>query len=227
MPDRPSERAIAGLLDFVALDVETANPFRGSICQIGVAVVRQGQVVSRRETLVRPPRPHDWFDPDHTAVHGIGAWDLRDAPRFEDYWPYFRRGLEGRHVVAHNASFDTGALRDATAFCGFEWPILDYACSLVIARQLLDLPSYTLDVVADALGVELQRHHDALCDAVACAQITLALARRTGATSLDALLADANATWGEVRSRSHRACRAQRPLALATPDSSPETLPLF
>ena len=32
-------------IDFVALDFETANRFRGSPCAIGLAVVRDGKIV--------------------------------------------------------------------------------------------------------------------------------------------------------------------------------------
>ena len=39
---------------FVAVDVETANSDRGSICQIGVVSVEQGQIVDEWQTLVDP-----------------------------------------------------------------------------------------------------------------------------------------------------------------------------
>lgn len=198
-------------MHFVALDVETANPFRGSICQVGLALVRDGRIAATWGVLVRPPRPHDWFDPDHVAVHGITERHLRDAPSFEDAWPGIAARLGGRATVAHNAAFDTGCLRDATAFCRIDWPSLDVACSLVVARQLLDLPSYGLDVVASATGVPLARHHDAVHDAVACAQITVAMAERVGAGSLGDLLDVAGVAWGAVRAREYAPCRTTIP----------------
>jgi DNA polymerase III subunit epsilon len=55
-------------LEFVALDVETANTSRDSICQIGFAVVRQGLVVAHRSVLVDPEQP---FDNRTQRIHGL------------------------------------------------------------------------------------------------------------------------------------------------------------
>lgn len=41
-------------MDFVALDVETANFDIGSICQIGIAKYRQGKLIDTFESLINP-----------------------------------------------------------------------------------------------------------------------------------------------------------------------------
>ena len=48
------------MLTFNAIDVETANADRASICQIGIVHVRDGEIEDRWQTLVNP---EDWFDP--------------------------------------------------------------------------------------------------------------------------------------------------------------------
>ena len=47
------------MVTFNAIDVETANADRASICQIGIVHVRDGVVVDRWQSLVDP---EDWFD---------------------------------------------------------------------------------------------------------------------------------------------------------------------
>ena len=41
---------------FTAIDFETANPKRNSICQVGLVRVIKGQVVDQINVLVRPPQ---------------------------------------------------------------------------------------------------------------------------------------------------------------------------
>ena len=55
-------------MTFNAIDVETANYSRSSICQIGIAKVVDGAVVDRWSTLVNP---EDEFIGHLTRIHGI------------------------------------------------------------------------------------------------------------------------------------------------------------
>jgi len=87
-------------------------------------------------------------------------------------------------LVAHNAAFDIGVIRDACDHDGITWPEINFLCTLVLARRALSLPSYRLPHVAETLGYELTNHHDALADAVAAAEIANRLASKVQATSL-------------------------------------------
>lgn len=185
-------------LDFVAVDWETANPSYASACQVGMALVRGGRIAAHWATLVRPPVGGDHVHPDNEAVHGITADRLRLAPHFREVWPRVLARIGSLPVVAHNAAFDTRVMRDSALIAGFRWPTLDFACSLVLARCHLQLPDYTLPGCSSAIGVPLSRHHDALSDALACAQITLHLADRVGTESLDGLLHVSGVAWGHI-----------------------------
>lgn len=176
-------------LDFVAVDVETANAFRGSICQVGLVRVHDGRIEDEWQTLMQPPAGHCWVDYERGQVHGFTTQLLSRQPAFHTVWPDVLRRVDSQTLVAHNAAFDLTALREASRAGGFVSPEVDYLCSLVLARRHLDLPSYGLDVVASACGVPLEQHHDALCDARAAAQITLAIAAKVGASSLADLVA--------------------------------------
>ncbi len=205
-------------LEFVAIDFETANRRPGSPCQVGLALVREGRVTATWGSLMNPPHGRGGFDPDCTQVHGIVACDLEGQPTFERLWPEIERRLDGRPVIAHNAAFDIAVIRDATSHCGYDWPTIDFGCSLLLARRCYDISEHTLDAVAAAAGVPLNQHHDAVSDALACAQITLDMAERVSARSLDELLRVCGIAWGRLAPEHHEPChpvRASTPLASA------------
>lgn len=172
-------------VDFVALDWETANGARGSACAVGLVEVRGGVVVDTWSSLMRPPDMFGTFSAANTAVHGLSAEDVADAPRFEELWPTVQSRLQRSTVVAHHAQFDLGVVQDATWASGLDCPRLRFGCTLLLARRHWHLPSYSLDVVAQAAGVVLDRHHDALSDALAAAGVLLRVADDVGATSID------------------------------------------
>ena len=66
-------------MDFVALDVETANADLASICQIGTATFQQGKIIDEFSTLIDP---EDYFDPMNVYIHGITEDDVRNAPSY-------------------------------------------------------------------------------------------------------------------------------------------------
>ncbi|AYF75508.1 hypothetical protein D7D52_18480 [Nocardia yunnanensis] len=174
-------------LSFAAIDVETANSARGSICAVGVTVVRGGERVASESWLCRPPEGLEFFAWHNIRVHGISAAMVAGQPAFAERWPTIAELVGGLPVVAHNAGFDSGAVREACVRSGIHAPAWDFSCSLALARRHLDLDSYRLPNVAEALGIDFTNHHDAGADAAAAAEIVLALAARTGADSLAAL----------------------------------------
>ncbi len=182
-------------LDFAAFDVETANYDRGSICAVGWAVVHGGEIVDTGSFLCRPPEPVYWFDPWISSIHGITERDVADKPGFGEVVPRLITGFGDLPVIAHNAAFDIGALREAHTHCGLPWPTLSYGCTLVWSRRLLKLPSNRLPIVCNHLGILLNHHHDAGDDARAAAQITIALAALVQAHTIDELL---EATWSRL-----------------------------
>ena len=156
----------------VGLDFETANFTFGSICAAGCAVLEEGVVTEKNEWLVRPHPTLDRMHGGCYAVHGISWYDLRDAPEFPAIWPVLRRMLlSADAVVAHNAAFDLNHLKGALTLYGLPPVAFPYVCSLAVSRNRLpELPSHALDAVAMHLGHTF-RHHDALEDAIACAEI--------------------------------------------------------
>jgi DNA polymerase III epsilon subunit-like protein len=175
------------MLDFTAIDFETANGYRGSPCSVGLVKVRDGQIVDTRHWLIRPPEKVDWFDAINIYIHGITPEHVADAPRWKEMLPRIVDFIGDDVVVAHNAGFDTGVVRYACAADNVAWPDLKFLCSLVLSRQALALPAYRLPFVMDACGFALENHHDALADARAVVGVLRSIAAREGTLGIDGL----------------------------------------
>ncbi len=153
--------------NFTALDFETANSDRTSICSIGIVRVEEGRIVSKIHQLINPCAPFQYWN---TKIHGITQFDVRNSPTFAEYWDsvsdYFKD-----NVVAHNAAFDISCLKQTVEHFGLEPPDFDYFCTLCISRKNLCLPSHKLDEVARHFQLPSFDHHNALADAIICAKI--------------------------------------------------------
>lgn len=155
---------------FIALDFETANNDRASVCAIGLVRVERGQLVAREHRLVRPPGD----DFRHAAIHGITRADVARAPSFAEAWAALSPLLRGaRFIAAHNAPFERSVLAACARRFDITEPPLPFECTMMLARRRWGLRPTKLSDVARHLGIPLT-HHDALSDAEACARIVLA-----------------------------------------------------
>lgn len=192
------------MLDFTAIDFETANGYRGSPCAVGLVKVRDGIAVDERRWLIRPPEAVDWFAPFNVQLHGITPEMVESAPRWRDVLPLIIDFIDGDPLVAHNAGFDIGVIRYACAVDNIEWPELRFLCTLVLARRAFRLPSYRLPFVTDACGFELQGHHDALADARAVVGIVRSIASAQRTEDLAELAAAHQVVVGRMSAGIHR-----------------------
>jgi DNA polymerase-3 subunit epsilon len=159
--------------DFAAIDFETANGERSSVCSVGVVIVRNGQVIDRIYRLIRPtPNYYMWFT---TAVHGMTAADTMDAPAFPTVWAEIAPKIAGLPLVAHNSPFDEGCLRAVHKVYGVDYPDYTFYCTCRASRKRFGkaLPNHQLHTVAAHCGFDLTNHHQALADADECAWIAM------------------------------------------------------
>jgi len=180
-------------MDFVSLDFETANSYRGSPCEIALVRVRGGKVVETFDTLLHQTN----FSAFNTMLHGISKEMVKGSPKIEEIWPTAREFIGADPIVAHYAAFDTGVLRDSLGMKAFSDP-LSYFCTVVLSRRILSLPSYRLPWVADELGIAFEETHRSLADAMAVAEIVLALGQQTGLGSLEELANSVNVHSGSI-----------------------------
>ena len=95
--------------DFAAIDFETANNERSSVCSVGIVIVRNGEIVDTFYSLIQPePNYYNYWC---SQVHGLCYEDTNDAPVFPKVWAQIEPMIEGLPLVAHNKPFDEGCLK--------------------------------------------------------------------------------------------------------------------
>lgn len=160
------------MIDFCAIDFETATNDRHSACELGICIVENGKIVETKNWLIKPPS-FPYFNPYNIAVHGIEASEVADAPTFADIWYEVEELLYGNLMLAHNASFDAGVLRSCLDYYGLFKPKLNYLCSISVAKKSWkNLPKYGLKSLAELHQIKF-KHHRAGADAEVCAKISL------------------------------------------------------
>ncbi|MCD8385453.1 MAG: 3'-5' exonuclease [Bacteroidales bacterium] len=160
-------------MDFLAIDFETATGQRSSICEIGICVVRNDEVVETRSWLVQPP--FNRYSYGNVRVHGIRPEHTLNAPDFPQVWEEIERLYldEFNNIVAHNMPFDRSCLRKAAEYYNVHLPEIKWHCSLQLARKLYGFCSYSLGHLCASLGIPEGTHHRAGDDAEMCARLFL------------------------------------------------------
>ena len=156
--------------NFAAIDFETANGERSSVCSVGVVVVRNGEISDTFYSLIQPePNYYTYWC---MRVHGLTSADTDEAPVFSEVWKQIEPLIDGFPLVAHNSRFDESCLRAVFRVYQMDYPDYLFLDTLSTARRAFPhLPNHQLHTVAAVCGYLLENHHHALADAEACAWI--------------------------------------------------------
>src|SRR5205814_1000464 len=92
-PEPQQNSSGGGSMEFVAIDVETANANMASICQIGIAHFANGKLTNEWKTYVDP---QDHFDGINVSIHGIDESTVAGAPTFGMLTTTVNDALNGR-----------------------------------------------------------------------------------------------------------------------------------
>ena len=164
--------------DFAAIDFETANGARSSVCSVGIVIVRDGEITDKFYSLIRPyPNYYTFWT---TAIHGLDHNDTDYEENFPEVWAKISEKLKGLPLVAHNKRFDEGCLKSVFKVYGMEYPGYEFHCTLTASRKCLKLPNHKLNTVAAACGYDLEHHHHALADAEAAGVICMHICKNFG-----------------------------------------------
>ena len=170
---------------YTAVDVETPNYRSDSLCSIGIVHVEYGRVLFEKEYLVNP-EAH--FDSMNIAIHGITPNMVKNAPTFPEVWSDISRYFTGGLLLAHSATFDLSVICRSLARYGMEIPDLYYICTCRKARRHIEkfeFGNHKLNTLCTGLHIALDHHHNALCDAKACADLFEVLVDKYGADEAD------------------------------------------
>jgi len=162
---------------FYSLDVETANPDQSTICQIGVGIFEDGELIDTWKSYIDP---QDYFHWRFIEIHGITPKMVKRKPTFPNVYPVLREMFEN-NIVVHHSPFDRVAFRKAFDRYGLEPFEVQWLDSVRVARHTWEEfaeGGYNLAHLAYQLDIEFQ-HHDALEDAVACGKIVVAASKKT------------------------------------------------
>ena len=140
--------------EFVIFDIETTglSAINDSITEIGAIKVKDGEVIDTFSHLVNPERPIPEFI---TKLTGITDEMVEDKPTIEKIIPLFHDFIMGSILIAHNASFDVGFIREnlKRANLKFSNPVLD---TLELSRAVFpDLKNHKLNTLSKYLDIKL------------------------------------------------------------------------
>ena len=152
--------------DFVAIDFETANNERSSVCSVGVIIVRNGEFVDSFYSLIQPePNYYNYWC---TQVHGLTRNDTEEAPTFPEVWKQIEPKIKDLPLVAHNKAFDESCLKAVFRCYQMDYPDYEFYCTCIASRKAFpDAENHQLHTISELCGY----HHHALADAEACAWI--------------------------------------------------------
>ena len=152
---------------FTAIDFETMTGARSSACAIGLVKVIAGNITQRFYSLINPI-PDDKKH-DNSYVHGITSEMVATAPTFCELWPTISKIIGDDILVAHNAEFDHSV---------WDCQMNEYCCTDKPGKYRFvctyELTGLSLEDACRKHGIDMGHHHDALDDALACAQVFLA-----------------------------------------------------
>lgn len=170
-------------MNFVAIDVETANSDVGSICQIGMAKYIKGKLIDTYCILVRPQSSFSRINID---IHGIDTKQVKDAPSIFDIYGHIIQFI-GNNVVVSYTNFDQRAITKCLSDHNLPLPSWQWVDASVMVRdtcQRFSTSGYNLANVCKEWRYAFD-HHDALEDAKACGFVTTTILRENNASIME------------------------------------------
>ncbi|OUM88376.1 MAG: PolC-type DNA polymerase III [Bacillus thermozeamaize] len=167
---QPEDRQLAEAT-YVIFDTETTGLSANyhELIEIGAVKMKNGQVIDRYETFVKPNEP---ISPAITRLTGITNEMVSDAPDLKTALSGFRDFCKGAILAAHNARFDLGFINAAYKKLG--WPAISEPVvdTLELARFLYPrLKNHRLNTLCETFQIPLSHHHRAYHDAEATGQL--------------------------------------------------------
>lgn len=171
------------MYDFVAIDFETANWNPSSACSVGIVAVKELQIIKTDHFLIKPPTKN--FNEVNVRINGIDYNMVKDSGSFADIYPRILEYINNTRVVmAHNASFDMNVLYECVEYYQLESPDFIYIDTINFSIPMKCDCGNSLEDCANYFDINLSEHHNALCDAKACAAIAIESIKRSDANNL-------------------------------------------
>ena len=165
--------------NFVAIDLEYADTDQ-NICQIGLAVVKNLEIVEHPSWKIQPP--NNIYEDRYSRTHHLTSADTENAPTFKQVWREIKPYLTMGELWAHNAvSTEQPVLKKNLCYYGLDasWVAIYDSRTLFQRTDCPQNSGNTLELCCMALGIPFDEklYHDASYDAVKCAEIVIAAAK--------------------------------------------------
>lgn len=155
--------------DFVAIDFETMTPYKTSACAIGMVRVIDGEIVQRFYSIINPVRDKYTDKEPNYSIHGISLETAEKAPTFKELFPLLKNFIGNLPIVCHNKGADIPCIERLMDYYGLNGiDTTNVVCTYAETFK-------SLSQCCEEYSIPLPTHHDALCDAEACAKVYLCL----------------------------------------------------
>ncbi|MGL6202441.1 MAG: PolC-type DNA polymerase III [Lachnospiraceae bacterium] len=171
---------------FVVFDLETTgfSNIKDKIIEVGAVKVKNRQIVDKYSTFVNPGVPIPY---EITKLTSINDSMVVDAPTIKTVLPEFLEFVGDAVLVAHNAGFDVGFIKQNCRYQEIEKEFLSIDTIAMAQILLPTLNRYKLNIVAKALNIRLDNHHRAVDDAGCTAEIFIKLVEMLNERSINTL----------------------------------------
>ena len=172
---------------YCVLDLETTgfSATTEKITEVGIMKIKNGEVIDQFSCFVNPKKH---IPQRVTEVTNITDDMVKDAETIEQVFPQILEFIKGSVLVAHNAPFDMGFLKQNAKTLGYEFDYT-YLDTLSLAKDLFpDYKKYKLGKIAENLGIKVEVAHRALDDVdttVKVFHVMINMLKKRGAKTVD------------------------------------------
>ena len=171
---------------YCVLDLETTgfSATTEKITEVGIMKLKDGEVIDEFSCFVNPEK----HIPERVSeVTNITDDMVKDAETIDKVFPKILEFIEGSVIVAHNAGFDVGFLKQNAKNLGYEFDYT-YLDTLSLAKDLFpEYKKYKLGKIAENLGIKVEVAHRALDDVdttVKVFKVMLEMLKKRGAKKI-------------------------------------------
>lgn len=172
---------------YCVLDLETTgfSATNEKITEVGIMKIKDGEVIDEFACFVNPEK----HIPERVSeVTHITDDMVAEAETIDKVFPKILEFIKGSVIVAHNAGFDVGFLKQNAKTLGYEFDYT-YIDTLSLAKDLFpDYKKYKLGKIAENLGIKVEVAHRALDDVdttVKVFKVMLEMLKKRGAKTVN------------------------------------------
>ena len=203
---------------YCVLDLETTgfSATTEKITEVGIMKVKNGEVIDEFSCFVNPEK----HIPERvTQVTNITDEMVKDAETIKEVFPKILEFLgddKETVIVAHNANFDVGFLKQNAKSLGYEFNYT-YLDTLSLAKDLFpEYKKYKLGKIAERLGIKVEVAHRALDDVdttVKVFNVMIDMLKEKGATIVEDI--DRVAASKEAKKEEYKKLKTYHAIILA------------